>query len=82
MVNGEVENHLVKLIGSKPMLNCILNGVLSSVLWDTGSMISLVDVEWVKENIPVLEVHSISKFLGEEEADLKLQTIQKLKWWV
>ena len=69
--NLEIQNRLVKLIGNKPFLNCKLHGISSSVLWDTGSMISLVDIQWVKKNIPDADIQSISKFMGDEETEFK-----------
>ena len=41
--NIPTQNRLVKLIGSKPLFNCLLNGVETQVLWDTGSMVSLLN---------------------------------------
>ena len=34
---------IAKLVGQKPILTCQLSGKTAEVLWDTGSMISLVD---------------------------------------
>ena len=41
---GQVKskNRLVRLVGEKPLLQCKLNGVDCSALWDTGSMVSTV----------------------------------------
>ena len=54
---------IVNLVGEKPMLKCSLGGKEFQVLWDTGSMISLVDRRWVKENFPEAIVHSVAAFL-------------------
>ena len=43
----------------------IIGGVKSTVLWDTGSMISMIDSEWLSENCPSAQIHPISDFLHE-----------------
>ena len=67
IVNPEFQNSLIKLIGDKPLLNCKLNGVETCVLWDTGSMISVVDAVWMENKVPEAEIQPISDFLGNEE---------------
>ena len=51
-IDVKTRNKLVKLIGEKPVVKCILDGVHCEVLWDTGSMITLVDAKWVKKYFP------------------------------
>ena len=58
---------IVNLVGEKPMLKCSLGDKDFEVLWDTGSMISLVDRKWVKDNFPGAIVHSVADFLEEAE---------------
>ena len=48
------------------MLNCYLGGKRFELLWDTGSMISMVGRSWVNKNFPDLKIHSVSDFLGDE----------------
>jgi hypothetical protein len=36
------KKRIVNLVGQKPMLNCLLNSENFRVLWDTGSMVSVV----------------------------------------
>ena len=67
--NRPLQNKLVKLIGEKPLFTCKLGGVDSEVLWDTGSMISMVDNSWVAENLPDVKLEPISDFL-ENSADV------------
>ena len=65
--NIPTQNRLVKLIGSKPLFNCLLNGVETQVLWDTGSMVSLLNSSWVSQNFPEVEIRPISDFLETDE---------------
>ena len=41
-VDVKTQTKLVKLVGEKPILRCVLDGKSVDVLWDTGSMITLV----------------------------------------
>ena len=65
-VDVKTKKNLMKLIGEKPMLRCSLDTKEVNVLWDTGSMISLVDAEWVKSYFPNKKLHSVSEFLGDQ----------------
>ena len=47
------------------MLQCYLGGKLLEVLWDTGSMVSMVDRHWLKENFPEQKVYRVEEFLRE-----------------
>ena len=62
----KTSRRLMKLVGKKPMLNCHLGGKEFQMLWDTGSMISMVDRKWVKENFPEITIHPVSDFIEEE----------------
>ena len=66
-VNLSLQNRLVKLIGKKPLFDCRLNNVASCALWDTGSMISTVTDDWLRENLPDVELRPISDFLDKNE---------------
>ena len=65
--NIRLQDILVKLIGRKPWFQCQLEGVSSEVLWDTGSMISMVDSDWLSEKCPSVIMHPISDFLDRQE---------------
>ena len=67
----KIQNKLVKLIGEKPVVKCILDGVHCEVLWDTGSMITLVDAKWVQKYFPEKKLHSIMDFLQDETLQVR-----------
>ena len=46
---------LTKLIGSRPIIKHQLNNRIFESLWDTGSMISLVNEEWVLKEFKTLK---------------------------
>ena len=52
---------LVELIGHKPMINFTLNDKNFKGLWDTGSMIGLVNVDWLKTGFNDIQIDSIEK---------------------
>ena len=65
--NIVLRNRLVKLIGNKPLFECVLGGVSGvMVLWDTGSMISLLNLDWVRTTFPGATLLPTSVFLEEE----------------
>ena len=69
-VDFRTKKKLVGLVGEKPKLNCILSAKKAELLWDTGSMVSLVDRDWLNDNFPDAEIQSVSDFL-EEELEVK-----------
>ena len=66
--NIPLQDRLVKLIGRKPLFQCELDDVSLQVLWDTGSMISMIDSEWVQDHCPDVELRPISDFIDDEDS--------------
>ena len=65
--NTGLQNRLVKLIGTKPVISCTLGEKKEDVLLDTGSQVSMTDHEWVCENVPDAEIRPVSDFLEQDE---------------
>ena len=65
---------LVKLIGHKPMINFTLNDKNFEGLWGTGSIISLVNVDWLKTEFHDIQIDSIEKLVGDKSPNLTLRT--------
>ena len=65
---------LVKLIGHKPMINFTLNNKNFEGLWNTGSMLSLVNLDWLKTKFNNIQIDSIEKFVGEKSPNVTLRT--------
>ena len=42
-VDDGTRRKVLKLVGNKPKIKCWLNGIENEFLWDTGSMVTLVD---------------------------------------
>ena len=60
------EAKMIKLVGERPMVKCNLDGKDFEVLWDTGSMVSLVSRSWVQDNFPEKKMYTVEKFMGDE----------------
>ena len=65
-VDFRTKKKLIRLVGEKPVLSCNLGAKKTNVLWDTGSMVSLVDRRWVALNFPHAKILSVSDFLDEK----------------
>ena len=72
-INDKTRKKLIKLVGDKPILRCHLGGKEVEVLWNTGSMVSLVDRSWIKGNLPDVVIHPVSDFLESHEKELCLK---------
>ena len=69
-VDFRTKKKLIRLVGEKPVLSCNLGAKKTQILWDTGSMVSLVDRKWVALNFPHAKILSVSDFL-EEKLEVK-----------
>ena len=66
---------LVKLIAHKPKINFTLNNKNFEGQWDTGSMISLVNLDWQRTEFSNIRNDSIEKFVGDKLPNLNLRTV-------
>ena len=70
-ITPQKHSKMIKLVGEKCLVECLLNGNKTFVLWDTGSQISLLSQQYLTGNFPQLEVKHLEELLGEEiELDL------------
>ena len=56
------------------MINFNLDDKNFEGLWDTGSMISLVNLDWLKTQFNNIQIDSIEKFVGDKSPNLTLRT--------
>ena len=70
---------VLNLVGDKPKFRCFLNDVESEMLWDTGSMVTLVDRRWVRRYFPDAELLPVSMFLNQE-LSLKAANSSEIKF--
>ena len=69
-VKVRLRNRLVKLVGEKPMLDCSIGGRKCDALWDTGAMVSMVSLQWLKECGLDFDVMSVEEFLEGDKLHL------------
>ena len=65
-VDFQTKKKLIRLVGEKPVVSCNQGAKKVNILWDTGSMVSLLDRTWLAQNFPNAEILSISEFLDEK----------------
>ena len=61
----KVKLELIRLVGERPLVKILLDGVEVRGLWDTGAMISLINKGFLLKNFPEAKIESISEFTGE-----------------
>lgn len=55
----------VPLVGKKSLLKCLIGGYPVTVLFDSGSQVSLVDRQWVQQFIPNYQVRPLQELLND-----------------
>ena len=66
-VDFRTKKKLIRLVGEKPVVACILGDKKTDVLWDTGSMVSLVDRKWLAKNFSDWDIFLL-QWLGQSES--------------
>ena len=71
-ITPQKHSKIIKLVGEKCLVECLLNDNKEHVLWDSGSQISILSQQYLTDNFPQLEVKTLKELLGEEiELDLR-----------
>lgn len=65
---------IIKLIGSKALTQCNLNGLTVRALLDTDAQVSIVDRMWKDKKVPNIEVRPLRDLLGCEN-DLEVYAV-------
>ena len=79
-LDWKTERKMMKLVGEKPILACLLDGKKLEMLWDTGSMVSLVGRDWVKRHFPEKKIYSVNDFLENEELHLRAANATEIQF--
>ncbi len=59
-------------MGRQCTVDCLLNNVPATVLWDTGAQVSILNTDWVDKNLPHTLLRPISQLLDcNEDLDLR-----------
>ena len=71
-ITPQKHSKIIKLVGKKCLVECLLNEIKAHVLWDSGSQISILSQQYLTVNFPQLQVKNPKELLGEEiELDLR-----------
>ena len=67
---SHIRRKLVSLVGERPLVKCVLEGKRCEGLWDTGAMVSMVGLDWLKENFPEVNILSVMEFVEGDNLHL------------
>ena len=58
------EDEIDSVVGERPIVNIYLDNVGINGLWDTGSMVSVMNENFLQKNFPEVEIRSVEEVLG------------------
>lgn len=61
---------MVKLVGRRCLVQASLGGVDTTILWDSGSQVSIVGASWKRKYLPDVEVRPVQELLDDGVLDL------------
>ena len=64
------QNTVIKLVGKRCLMKCVIENVPTEVLWDMGAQVSIASHEWVTRNFPDIMVNPVEDLM-ENNLDLK-----------
>ena len=75
---------VILLVERKCTVKCLLYGVETEALWDTGAQVSIILYSWVRRYSPGTDVRDITELLGVDGLDFKTAngTDMPYKGWV
>ena len=79
-VDDLTRRRVLKLVGNKPNIRCLMDETDVVLLWDTGSMVSIVDREWLAKRFPDKQVLPVSSFLEGEKLKLSAANSSEIKF--
>ena len=62
---------VVRLVGRKCIVKCLLDGLETDALWDTGAQLSITSHSWLNQCLPGCDIRDISELLGMDGLKLK-----------
>lgn len=84
LISPKQRAQLLSLVGKKYIINCLLDGVNTKALWDTGSQMCLINEKWRQQQIPHAIVSDLAEIVDPERfnAHAVNQTPILLSGWV
>ena len=65
------DSAITRLVGKRCAVQCSLNGLKTTALWDTGAQVSIVSNDWICENLPNAKIQGVEELLDVNNLDLK-----------
>ena len=65
------DSAITRLVGKRCTMQCSLNGVKTTALWDTGAQVSIVSTGWISKNLPDARIQGVQDLLEVNNLDLK-----------
>ena len=62
---------VVHLVGRECIVKCLLNGLETDALWDTGAQVSIISHSWLNQCLPGCDIRDIAELLGMDGLKLK-----------
>ena len=69
---------ITRLIGKKCLVNCIIGGIRTKALWDTGAQVSLVPRSWKSSHLPSMQLRPLKELLGSDDLTLSAANGSKI----
>ena len=60
------QKRIAKLVGKNCLVKCHLDDKPTEVLWDTGAQVSIVSVDFLKSQLPAVQIRDIEQLLGTD----------------
>ena len=60
------QGKVVNLVGRRPEIECLIGGQKTEALWDTGSQVSLLSLDWLKSRNVDYKLEPIAKVIGRD----------------
>ncbi len=61
---------MAKLVGRRRLVRASLGGVDTTILWDTGSQVSVVGTNWKAKYLPDVEVRPVTELLEDGSLEI------------
>ncbi len=63
LISPKQRAQLLSLVGRKYIITCLIDGVETKALWDTGSQVSLMNEKWRQQQIPHATVRDLAEIV-------------------
>ncbi|CAH3139736.1 unnamed protein product, partial [Porites lobata] len=65
-ISPRQQERIAKLVGKKCSVKCYLDEKPTEALWDTGAQVSIVSADFLKSQLPAVQIRDIEQLLGTD----------------